>query len=132
MVKSYSSQAKVSRNARLAMLRFYAQEGASDVVKQDRLFEACENHFREYSTKYVCSRDLQPYVAHLEPSRKELFLITSSSCAKSVSPKDNAPEVRASSMVTTLLLINAIGSSGFVDDFRNQRTEDGLLPCYLP
>ena len=94
IVRSYSSQAKVSRNAHLAMLRFYSQECATDSEKQERLFESCENHFRDYSAKYICFRDLAPYVGHLDSSRKARLLITTNACAKSVSPKGDASEVR--------------------------------------
>ena len=68
---------------------------------------ACENYFREYSTKYVCSRDLEPYVTYLDSSRKECFLTSTRTCAKAFSPKRDALEVRASPIPTALLLILA-------------------------
>ena len=89
------------------MLRFYTHESTVDADKQDRLFMACENYFREYSTKYVCSRDLESYVTYLDSSRKECFLTTTSTCAKAFSPKRDAPEVRASPIPTAKLLILA-------------------------
>lgn len=132
IVKSYSTQAKVSRNARLAMLKFYSQECAASADNQDRLFEACENHFRAYLTKYVCFRDLEPHVACLDSSRKERFLITTSACAKSLSPKGDASEVWASPLPVALLLINVKGGSCVMDYLRNQCIKDGLLSCHLP
>lgn len=80
MIDSYIHPKRISRNARLALLRFYSEKSViehdSSQIEyiQENLFNACVEYFSDYSTKTVCFHDLRPYVSFLSNRRQEKFL----------------------------------------------------------
>lgn len=71
---SYIKPLTISRNARLALLKFYSLNASRDDAVQDKLLSACQGYFSDYSQKVVCFRDLQPYIACLKMSNQEELL----------------------------------------------------------
>lgn len=74
LILSYIKPINISRNARLALLKFYSLNVSRDSAAQDDLLSACQDYFRDYSEKSVCFRDLQSYVVCLERPKQTVFL----------------------------------------------------------
>lgn len=80
LIDSYIHPKTISRNARLALLRLYAEtsliedDSLQNEHMQDELFSACFEYFSDYSMKSVCFHDLRPYVYCLSAHRQEKFL----------------------------------------------------------
>lgn len=89
----------LSRNARLALVKFYADkvpiaDGSSEYESvQENLFSACSAYFSDYSMKTTCFHDLRPYVSFLSRSRQEKFLIFIADVCRSNRPKSEDPDV---------------------------------------
>lgn len=56
----YLTPTTISRNARLAWVKFRAEN------RQEDLLLACYGYFQEYGSKVICFRDLQPYIGCLK------------------------------------------------------------------
>lgn len=74
LIDYYFKPRTVSRNARLALLRYYLIESVKNAQVQDKLLSACREYFIDYCPKVICFRDLQPYVSRLDKPLQEKFL----------------------------------------------------------
>lgn len=74
LIKSYNKPRTISRNARLALLRYFSTQILKNAQAQEELLSACREYFMEYCAKVICFRDLQPYVLRLEKPLREKFL----------------------------------------------------------
>ena len=63
-METYIKSAKVSRNARLALVR-YSVATLDNEKAQEKLVSVCHEYFLQYSANPSCYRDLQPYLSHL-------------------------------------------------------------------
>lgn len=99
LIDSYITPKTISRNARLALLKFYAEKtsGQNDSsvheYVEENLFSACFGYFSDYSTKAVCFHDLRPYVSRLSRRCQEQFLILIARDCRSRRPRPKDPDV---------------------------------------
>lgn len=99
LIDSYIHPDTISRNARLASLKFYAEMSVmendslrSEYVQED-LFNACFDYFSNYSMKSVCFHDLRPHVSCLSRHRQEKFLKHIARNCRSHRPKSKDSDV---------------------------------------
>jgi hypothetical protein len=111
LIDSYIMPRTISRNARLALLRLYAEKASfnkdstGNDLNQGNLYSACFGYFSDYSMKTVCFHDLRPYVSSLTRKRQEQFLVLAAGDSRSRRPKPKAPEVSRSCTVAVNGLI---------------------------
>lgn len=86
-----------SRNAQLALLKFYSCELAAGKHCQDQLLSSCWEYFKDFSTKVACFHDLQPYISSLERVKQEKLVELSGDIAREIRPEPESSEVSASS-----------------------------------
>ena len=94
LIKSYGN---CSRNARLALLKFYSSDLVEGIHTQAELLAACSQHFNDYATKLVCFFDLNSYVVCLDPLNQVELLKLSAHEARRLKPHRNDPEVCSTS-----------------------------------
>lgn len=82
-----------SRNAQLALLKFYSSDLDEDMQHQRRLLTACSKHFKKYSSRLVCFYDLNPYVKCLDRSIQSELLQVLALEVKGIKPPRDEPEV---------------------------------------
>ena len=102
LIESYMKPRIVSRNARLALLRYYLIHTPDNAQIQEKLFSACREYFMDYCTKVICFRDLQPYVSRLEKSLQEKFLGIIARDIQGFVCSDKASEVRILSLIIVM------------------------------
>ena len=98
LIDSYLHPKTVSRNAQLALLKYFAEKAVSqDPLEkadgQENLFSGCIGYFSDYCVKTVCFHDLRPYVSCLSRRRQEKFLILIARECRSHRPKSKDPDV---------------------------------------
>lgn len=71
---SYISSGLVSRNARLALLKYYSSDSTEHGRTQEKLLSASLEYFSKYRSKVICFNDLQPYVLGLSKPLQDRFL----------------------------------------------------------
>ena len=86
-----------SRNAQLALLKFYTSSIAAGEDCQDQLLSSCWEYFKDFSTKVACFNDLQPYISTLERVKQEKLVELSGDVAREIRPEPESSEVSASS-----------------------------------
>lgn len=96
LIKSYNKPRTISRNARLALLRYFSTQILKNAQAQEELLSACREYFMEYCAKVICFRDLQPYVLRLEKPLREKFLGLVARDTKSLVCSGRASQVRIS------------------------------------
>lgn len=74
LIESYIYPKTLSRNARIALLKFLSFNASQDADVQDKLLSACHHYFLDYSDKAICFFDLQPYISCLERGTQEELL----------------------------------------------------------
>lgn len=82
-----------SRNAQLALLKFYSSDLDEDMHHQKRLLSACSKHFKKHSSRLVCFYDLNPYVKCLNGWIQGELLQLVAQEAKGIKPPRDEPEV---------------------------------------
>ncbi len=82
-----------SRNAQLALLKFYSSDLDEDMHYQKRLLTACSKHFKKYSSRLVCFYDLNPYVKCFDRLIQGELLQLSAQEARGIKPPRDEPEV---------------------------------------
>lgn len=103
LIESYMKPRTVSRNARLALLRYYLIHTPDNTQVQEKLLSACREYFMEYCTKVICFRDLQPYVSRLEKPLQEKFLGIIARDTQGFVCSDRASEVRILSPIIMMV-----------------------------
>ncbi len=103
-INSYGADISSSRNAQLAVLKFYSSKIAAGEDFQDPLLSACWEYFKDFSAKVACFHDLQPYVASLERSKQEDLIEFCGGTAHEIRPKLESSEVSSSSRFCQHLL----------------------------
>lgn len=94
LIDYYIKPRTLSRNARLALLRYYLIESVKNAQVQDELLSACREYFIDYRTKVICFRDLQPYVSRLDKPLQEKLLGLVARDTKGLVCSDRDPQVR--------------------------------------
>lgn len=89
-----------SRNAHLALLKFYSSRIAAGENCQDQLLSSCWEYFKDFSTKVACFHDLQPYIATLEKAKQEKLVELSGDVSQDIRPEPESSEVSVSSGLT--------------------------------
>ena len=102
MIEDYLKQNTISRNARLALIKYYSLVSIWDKSYQDRLVSACREHFSDYSSRVVCFRDLYPYLPRLERSKQEELLKLTAGIARGNKTKVNESEVSIDTLSRSL------------------------------
>lgn len=74
LIASYIKSKSVSRNARLALLKYYSSDSPEHGRSQEKLLSATLEYFSKYRSKVICFKDLQPYVLGLSKALQEKFL----------------------------------------------------------
>ena len=74
LIASYIKSRSVSRNARLALLKYYSSDSPEHGTTQEKLLSASLEYFSKYRSKVICFKDLQPYVLGLSKPLQEKFL----------------------------------------------------------
>lgn len=74
LIASYINSRSVSRNARLALLKYYSSDSPEHGRTQEKLLSASLEYFLKYRSKVICFNDLQPYVFGLSKPLQERFL----------------------------------------------------------
>lgn len=103
LIESYIEPRTLSRNARLALLRYCLIQTLENTQAQEKLFSACREYFMEYRTKIVCFRDLQPYVSRLERPLQEKLLGLVARDTKDLVCSDRAPQVRILPLISLMV-----------------------------
>lgn len=74
LIASYISSKSISRNARLALLKYHSSDSPEHGRTQEKLLSASLEYFLKYRSKVICFNDLQPYVLGLSKPLQERFL----------------------------------------------------------
>lgn len=74
LIVSYISSKSISRNARLALLKYHFSDSPEHGRTQEKLLSASLEYFLKYHSKVICFNDLQPYVLGLSKPLQERFL----------------------------------------------------------
>ena len=93
MLEDYLKQDTVSRNARLALLRWHSQLVKQDKDCQDKFLSVCSEYFSDHCSRVVCFRDLHPYLKHLERSKQEELCRLAANTARGNMARANESEV---------------------------------------
>lgn len=97
LINSFGTGMPSSRNAQLALLKFYSCKVAARKNCQDQLLSSCWEYFKDFSTKVACFHDLQPYISSLDRVKQEKLVELSSDIAREIRPEPESSEVSESS-----------------------------------
>ena len=115
-----------SRNARIARLKLYASYPIESADIKAKLSVASQEHFTDFSTKYVCFLDLSPYLPSLRAEHKVELVNFAAQHARSLTPGPNDPEVSLSRLSRLYSLTCQKGQSHSMDYFRGQSAKATL------
>ena len=115
MIISFGTGTSSSRNAQLALLKFYASNVAAGEQFHDQLLSSCWEYFKDFSTKVACFYDLQPYVSYLERLDQEKLIELCGDIAREIRPMSESSEVSVSGRMIDVSLNTATVKKGFVD-----------------
>lgn len=125
------SFADFSRNARIARLKLYASYPDESANLKSKLFKACQEHFADFLTKYVCFLDLSPYLPSLERKHQVELVEAAARHSRGLAPRPSDSEV---SMATYPMSWSSLtflkGQSYPMDHFRGQCTKATLLSVH--
>ena len=102
LISSFGTGTSSSRNAQLALLKFYSSNITAGVDLNDQLLSSCWEYFKDFSTKVACFHDLQPYLSSLERPKQEKLIELCGDVARETRPKPDSSEVSASSSLPIL------------------------------
>ncbi|KAI9765827.1 MAG: hypothetical protein M1840_007109 [Geoglossum simile] len=133
-IQSFVNQSLPSRNARLALLDYFAvgSSAGQSVSGPSDLFSACRSHFEAFSTKTCCFDDMRCYVESLELSQRKDYLEHCRQFAeKMLAGKISEKEPRAASFAA---LINILKFEYLIDLSLNSeptltKAEDFVVSC---
>ena len=104
LISSFGTGTSSSRNAQLALLKFYSSNIAAGEGFHIQLLSSCWEYFKDFSTKVACFHDLQPYLSSLERPKQEKLVELCGHVARQTRPKPDSSEVSASSILIDPLL----------------------------
>lgn len=104
LIVSFGTGISSSRNAQLALLKFYATKITVGEDFHDQLLSSCWGYFKDFSTKVACFHDLQPYLSSLESLKQEKLIVLCGDIAREMRPKSESSEVSGLSDSSDLLL----------------------------
>ncbi|CAD6577882.1 MAG: hypothetical protein ASARMPREDX12_008547 [Alectoria sarmentosa] len=130
LITSFGTGMSRSRNAQLALLKFYSCEAAPGKAFQDELLSSCWEYFKDFSTKVACFHDLQPYIASLERAKQEKLVDLTGDIAREIRPEEESSESKKvlwiTSEINVLKLEYNLVISRDDNTFRN-----GLLQAFI-
>ena len=99
LISSFGTGVSSSRNARLALLKYYSCKIDAGMHFQEQLLLSCSEYFRDFSTKVACFHDLQAYLSSLERAKQATLVELSGDVSRGLQPEPDDPEVSVSSVL---------------------------------
>ena len=99
LISSFGTGVSSSRNARLALLKYYSCKIDAGIHSQEQLLLSCSEYFRDFSTKVACFHDLQVYLSSLERAKQTKLVELSGDIARGLQPDPDDSEVSVSSVL---------------------------------
>lgn len=93
LIISFGTGISSSRNAQLALLKFYSCKVAAGEDYQDQLLSSCWEYFKNFSTKVACFHDIQPYISSLERINQEKLVELTGNVSREIRPETESSEV---------------------------------------
>lgn len=113
LIRSFCSDSKNSseRNARLALLFFYATETLDGRRSQDDLLSALTDYFQVFSAKYVSFSDVERWLPYLNIERQKRLLVDTAKISQDAQPPSGDSEVGSQGRWYRLSLITNVAYS---------------------
>ena len=99
LISSFGTGVSSSRNARLALLKYYSCKIDAGMHFQEQLLLSCSEYFKDFSTKVACFHDLQIYLSSLERANQTKLVELSGDVARGLQPEPDDSEVSVSSVL---------------------------------
>ena len=99
LISSFGTGVSSSRNARLALLKYYSCKIAAGMNFQEQLLLSCLGYFKDFSTKVACFHDLQIYLSSLERANQTRLVELCGDVARGIQPELIDTEVSVSSVL---------------------------------
>lgn len=130
LIHSFSIGTSSSRNARLALLKFYAAKVAAAESFQDELLSSCREYFRDFYTKVACFHDLQPYLSSLDRLKQEKLIELCGDIARDARPNPESSESKKVLWITSEINVLKLEYNLVIS--RDDNTfKDGLLQGFI-
>ena len=99
LISSFGTGVSSSRNAQLALLKYYSCKVDAGMHFQEQLLLSCLEYFKDFSTKVACFHDLQLYLSSLERAKQMKLVELTGDVARGIRPEPDDPEVSVSSVL---------------------------------
>ena len=92
-ISDFQAENTNSRNAHLALIKFYVIETSAERGDQEKLMVACWEYLLNFSCKVICFQDIHQYLPYLTPQNQRKLTKLAAEISYDQRPKPSSLEV---------------------------------------